>query len=141
MARRRTTKHLSTAVWLGTLQEREQRVGEPLRLDPVRRVEVMALRKGLDREVREDLAQPVGHPAEVVRVASAAEGEVDRPVERFERFDIEISAVKRLDDGSQTIQVGGGPSGGGGGSTPGASCSRTKPAMNSFGGSDASALN
>ena len=43
----------------------------------MRRVEVVALRKGLEGEVREDPAQPLGHPAVVAGIAATAEGEGD----------------------------------------------------------------
>ena len=43
---------------------------------------MVALGERLDSEVGEDRGQTIRHSAEVVRVASAAEREVDRPVER-----------------------------------------------------------
>ena len=62
--------------------EGKQRVCDVLGFDAVRRVEVVTLGERLDREVGEDRRQPVGHPAVVVGVASTAEREVHRPVER-----------------------------------------------------------
>jgi hypothetical protein len=42
-----------------------------MRLDAVRRVEVVAFGEHLDREAREDAREPVGHPGIVVRVEAA----------------------------------------------------------------------
>ena len=43
----------------------------------MRRIEMVALRKDVERKVGEDLARSLGHPGVVVRVAAAAEREVD----------------------------------------------------------------
>ena len=49
---------------LGALPHGEERGGQTFGLDPVRRVEVVAFAKRLDREVREDRGQPVGYAGE-----------------------------------------------------------------------------
>jgi hypothetical protein len=51
-------------------------------LGPVRRVEVMELGGGFEREVGKDRARSGGHLGEVVGVALATEPVEDRPVER-----------------------------------------------------------
>jgi hypothetical protein len=56
----------------------------------VRRIEVMAPGKDLEREVREDLSEPVGHPRVVVRVAPTAQSEVDRSLEPTQHAEFEI---------------------------------------------------
>jgi hypothetical protein len=48
---------------VGALPEDQQCVGEVFGLDAVRRVEVVAIRERLNREIGEDRGQPVGHPA------------------------------------------------------------------------------
>src|SRR5206468_239185 len=54
-----------------------QRTRGPLGLDPVWRIEVMALLEHVEGEVGEDLARSVGHPPVVVGVAPAAKREVN----------------------------------------------------------------
>jgi hypothetical protein len=66
---------------LAACPDRAERPGEPLRLDAVRRVEVVPLVKHLEREVRENFPEPCGNLAELVRVAETAEREVDRTLE------------------------------------------------------------
>jgi hypothetical protein len=78
------------------------RVAEALGLDPVRGVEVVALRKRLDSEVGEDRRQPLRHSCVVVGIAAATEREVDRPVERPQRPDIEVIVVERVHESAQT---------------------------------------
>jgi hypothetical protein len=54
---------------------------KPLGLDPVGRVEVVALLEDLQLEVREGAAEPLRDLSVLVRVAEPAEREVDGPVE------------------------------------------------------------
>ena len=62
----------------------------------------MALRKRLESEVGEDRGHPLRHSAVVLGVAATSEREVDRSVERPQRFDVEVAAVERLDESAQT---------------------------------------
>ena len=129
---------------VGSLPEGQQRAGEAFGFDAVRRVEVVTFGERLDREVGEDLRQPIRHPTVVVRIAAAAEREVHGPIERPQCVEVEVAAVERIDEGAYACGALG-PStvaaglGGGGGATPGASCRRTNPAMSSSGGSGESA--
>jgi hypothetical protein len=66
-----------------------QRLRGTLGLDPVRWVEMVALLEHVEREVAEDLARSVGHPAVVVRVAPTAKREVDGPLERPQAVEVE----------------------------------------------------
>ena len=50
---------------LGSRPVSAQRVCGPLRLDPMRRVEVVALLEHVEGEVREDVGRSLGHPAVV----------------------------------------------------------------------------
>jgi hypothetical protein len=84
------------------LPKRQQRAGEAVGLDSMRRVEVVSFGESLDREVGEDGGQAVGHPSVVVGVAAAAEREVDRAVEFPQHINVEIVAVERVQDGTQT---------------------------------------
>src|SRR5687768_6885778 len=68
----------------------------------MRWVEVVSLGESLDREVGEDRGQAIGHPGVVVGVAAAPEREVDRAVECPEHIDVEVAAVERVEDGTQT---------------------------------------
>ena len=54
-----------------------QRPRSALGLNPVRRVEVVAFVEYLESEIREDRAGSLGHRAEVMRVAPAAQRKVD----------------------------------------------------------------
>ena len=67
-------------------------------LDSVGWVEMVALRKPLEREVGEDRSEPSGHSAVVVGVAEAAEREVDRTIEGSQGSEVEIAAVERVDE-------------------------------------------
>src|SRR6266540_544145 len=62
----------------------------------------VALRKRLDGEVGEDRCESLRHSCEVVGVAASADREVDRPVERSQRFEVEVAMVERVEAGAQT---------------------------------------
>src|SRR6266511_6434945 len=69
----------SSAVHFRTSPVVAERRSEPSRFDPVRRVEMVAVIEDVEREVREDAGEARGDPGKVVRIAAAAQGEIDRP--------------------------------------------------------------
>jgi hypothetical protein len=75
---------------LGSRPQGPERRSDAGRLDPMRRVEVMTILETLDREIRKDHSQAVGHPAVQIRVAATTEGKPDRAVEATQRRKIEI---------------------------------------------------
>ncbi len=88
-----------------SLPEGQQRVGEALGLDAVRRVEWVAFGERLDREVGEDGRQPVRHAGVVVGVAATAEREVQGPIERSKRLGVQAAFVERFDESSGADRV------------------------------------
>src|SRR5206468_1712386 len=73
-----------------------ERVGEPLGLDPMRRIEMMPLLEHLELKVGEYPAEPVADLAELVLVAQPAECEVDGAVEALQGISVEVVRPERL---------------------------------------------
>ena len=73
-----------------TLPERPQRTRESLRLDSVRRIEVVSLLEYLEGEVVEDPREPLGDLAVQVGIAEPAEGVVDGAVESAQGLPVEV---------------------------------------------------
>ena len=90
---------VSVDLGLGSLPESEQRLRQTFGLDPMWGVEVVALGERLDGEVGEERGEPLGHAAVVVRIAAAAECEVNRPIKCPQGIEIKLGAVKRFDEG------------------------------------------
>src|SRR5215218_4063688 len=74
---------------LAAAPEPEQRAGEPVWFDSVRRVEGVPFLEDLEREVVEDVGEPLGDLAVLVRVAETAEREVDGPFEGAQGLAVE----------------------------------------------------
>ncbi len=86
----------------GALPNSQQRTRKTPGLNAVWRVEMVAVGESLECEVGEDRCQSLGHATEKDGVAAATEGEVDRTVEGSKRFEVEVTAVERVDQCSCT---------------------------------------
>src|SRR5262245_54327206 len=82
---------------LGPLPESQERGSDAFRLDPMRRIEMVAFGERLEGEVWEARSKTLSHAGVVVGIAATAEREVHGLIERPKRFDVEVAAIERAD--------------------------------------------
>lgn len=64
-------------------------------LCPMRWIEMVAIRKGLQREIGKHLAKAFRHSREIVWITQTTQSEVDRSPESPQTFQVQIGLVER----------------------------------------------